>query len=320
MSNKATTKSIWFNGKFVPWDEANVHVMTHALHYGTSVFEGLRAYDTPNGTIIFRLKEHMQRLLNSARIYRISIPYSLEELCQACCDLMKENELKFGYIRPLAFIGNVGLGVKPPADAKIEVIMGVLPWGAYLGEEGMKKGVKVGVSSWRRLAPDTIPTGAKAGGNYLSSLLISNEAKQHGYAEGIALDVDGYLAEGSGENIFLVKDGVLYTSPISCAILPGITRDSIITILKELNYEVIEDSIDIDFIIKSIKNNTLSEAFGCGTAALIAPIKSLTYKIETSVISDEIGPISEYLYDELTNIQWGLKEDKYNFRYKIKQD
>lgn len=207
MSNKATTKSIWFNGKFVPWDEANVHVMTHALHYGTSVFEGLRAYDTPNGTIIFRLKEHMQRLLNSARIYRISIPYSLEELCQACCDLMKENELKFGYIRPLAFIGNVGLGVKPPADAKIEVIMGVLPWGAYLGEEGMKKGVKVGVSSWRRLAPDTIPTGAKAGGNYLSSLLISNEAKQHGYAEGIALDVDGYLAEGSGENIFLVKDG-----------------------------------------------------------------------------------------------------------------
>jgi branched-chain amino acid aminotransferase len=309
MSNKATTKSIWFNGKFVPWDEANVHVMTHALHYGTSVFEGLRAYDTPNGTIIFRLKEHMQRLLNSARIYRISIPYSLEELCQACCDLMKENELKFGYIRPLAFIGNVGLGVKPPADAKIEVIMGVLPWGAYLGEEGMKKGVKVGVSSWRRLAPDTIPTGAKAGGNYLSSLLISNEAKQHGYAEGIALDVDGYLAEGSGENIFLVKDGVLYTSPISCAILPGITRDCVMKLAEDMGYKVREERIHREALYLA------DEIFMTGSAAEITPVSEVD---GFSIGCGSRGPVTEKIQDAFFGLFNGKTEDKWGWLYPVK--
>lgn len=309
MSNKATTKSIWFNGKFVPWDEANVHVMTHALHYGTSVFEGLRAYDTPNGTIIFRLKEHMQRLLNSARIYRISIPYSLEELCQACCDLMKENELKFGYIRPLAFIGNVGLGVKPPADAKIEVIMGVLPWGAYLGEEGMKKGVKVGVSSWRRLAPDTIPTGAKAGGNYLSSLLISNEAKQHGYAEGIALDVDGYLAEGSGENIFLVKDGVLYTSPISCAILPGITRDCVMKLSEDMGYKIREERIHREALYLA------DEIFMTGSAAEITPVSEVD---GFSIGCGSRGPVTEKIQDAFFGLFNGKTEDKWGWLYPVK--
>ena len=309
MSNKATTKSIWFNGKFVPWDEANVHVMTHALHYGTSVFEGLRAYDTPNGTIIFRLKEHMQRLLNSARIYRISIPYSLEELCQACCDLMKENELKFGYIRPLAFIGNVGLGVKPPADAKIEVIMGVLPWGAYLGEEGMKKGVKVGVSSWRRLAPDTIPTGAKAGGNYLSSLLISNEAKQLGYAEGIALDVDGYLAEGSGENIFLVKDGVLYTSPISCAILPGITRDCVMKLAEDMGYKIREERIHREALYLA------DEIFMTGSAAEITPVSEVD---GFSIGCGSRGPVTEKIQDAFFGLFNGKTEDKWGWLYPVK--
>lgn len=309
MSNKATTKSIWFNGKFVPWDEANVHVMTHALHYGTSVFEGLRAYDTPNGTIIFRLKEHMQRLLNSARIYRISIPYSLEELCQACCDLMKENGLKFGYIRPLAFIGNVGLGVKPPADAKIEVIMGVLPWGAYLGEEGMKKGVKVGVSSWRRLAPDTIPTGAKAGGNYLSSLLISNEAKQHGYAEGIALDVDGYLAEGSGENIFLVKDGVLYTSPISCAILPGITRDCVMKLAEDMGYKIREERIHREALYLA------DEIFMTGSAAEITPVSEVD---GFSIGCGSRGPVTEKIQDAFFGLFNGKTEDKWGWLYPVK--
>lgn len=309
MSNKATTKSIWFNGKFVPWDEANVHVMTHALHYGTSVFEGLRAYDTPNGTIIFRLKEHMQRLLNSARIYRISIPYSLEELCQACCDLMKENELKSGYIRPLAFIGNVGLGVKPPEDAKIEVIMGVLPWGAYLGEEGMKKGVKVGVSSWRRLAPDTIPTGAKAGGNYLSSLLISNEAKQHGYTEGIALDVDGYLAEGSGENIFLIKDGVLYTSPISCAILPGITRDCVMKLAEDMGYKIREERIHREALYLA------DEIFMTGSAAEITPVSEVD---GFSIGCGSRGPITEKIQDAFFGLFNGKTEDKWGWLYPVK--
>jgi branched-chain amino acid aminotransferase len=309
MSNKATTKSIWFNGKFVPWDEANVHVMTHALHYGTSVFEGLRAYDTPNGTIIFRLKEHMQRLLNSARIYRISIPYSLEELCQACCDLMKENELKSGYIRPLAFIGNVGLGVKPPEGAKIEVIIGVLPWGAYLGEEGMKKGVKVGVSSWRRLAPDTIPTGAKAGGNYLSSLLISNEAKQHGYTEGIALDVDGYLAEGSGENIFLIKDGVLYTSPISCAILPGITRDCVMKLAEDMGYKIREERIHREALYLA------DEIFMTGSAAEITPVSEVD---GFSIGCGSRGPITEKIQDAFFGLFNGKTEDKWGWLYPVK--
>lgn len=309
MSNKATTKSIWFNGKFVPWDEANVHVMTHALHYGTSVFEGLRAYDTPNGTIIFRLKEHMQRLLNSARIYRISIPYSLEELCQACCDLMKENELKSGYIRPLAFIGNVGLGVKPPEGAKIEVIMGVLPWGAYLGEEGMKKGVKVGVSSWRRLAPDTIPTGAKAGGNYLSSLLISNEAKQHGYTEGIALDIDGYLAEGSGENIFLIKDGVLYTSPISCAILPGITRDCVMKLAEDMGYKIREERIHREALYLA------DEIFMTGSAAEITPVSEVD---GFSIGCGSRGPITEKIQDAFFGLFNGKTEDKWGWLYPVK--
>lgn len=283
--------------------------MTHALHYGTSVFEGLRAYDTPNGTIIFRLKEHMQRLLNSARIYRISIPYSLEELCQACCDLMKENELKFGYIRPLAFIGNVGLGVKPPADAKIEVIMGVLPWGAYLGEEGMKKGVKVGVSSWRRLAPDTIPTGAKAGGNYLSSLLISNEAKQHGYAEGIALDVDGYLAEGSGENIFLVKDGVLYTSPISCAILPGITRDCVMKLAEDMGYKIREERIHREALYLA------DEIFMTGSAAEITPVSEVD---GFSIGCGSRGPVTEKIQDAFFGLFNGKTEDKWGWLYPVK--
>ncbi|MBQ1640881.1 MAG: branched-chain-amino-acid transaminase [Lachnospiraceae bacterium] len=205
--------------------------------------ERLRPAPSEKALSIFRLREHMQRLLNSARIYRINIPYTLEELCEACCKTVRENEIEAGYIRPLAFIGDVGLGVKPPVDAKIEVIIGVVPWGAYLGEEGMKKGVAVGVSSWNRLAPNTIPTGAKAGGNYLSSLLISNEAKQNGYTEGIALDVQGFLAEGSGENVFLIKDGVIYTAPITCSLLPGITRDCVMKLAAELGYQVKEERI-----------------------------------------------------------------------------
>ena len=181
MGNTATTKYIWFNGEMVPWENANVHVMTHALHYGSSVFEGIRAYETPNGTCIFRLKEHIDRLFNSSKIYRFDIPFTKEEVMDACCKIMTENNLPSGYIRPLVFIGNVGLGVRVPDGAKAQVMVGAIPWGAYLGEEGLKKGVKVGVSSWRRLAPDTIPTEAKAAGNYLSSILIANECAQNGW-------------------------------------------------------------------------------------------------------------------------------------------
>ncbi len=308
MSVKATTKYIWFNGEMVPWADAKVHVMTHALHYGTSVFEGIRAYETPKGPVIFRLKEHMQRFLNSGHIYRIENPFSLQELCDACCKTVRENGLNSGYLRPLAFIGDVGLGVKPPKDAKIEVIIGVVPWGAYLGEEGMKQGVTVGVSSWNRLAPNTIPTGAKAGGNYLSSLLISNEAKNHGYTEGIALDVQGYLAEGSGENVFLVKDNVLYTAPITCSILPGITRDSVIKLAEDLGLTVKEERIPREALYLA------DEIFMTGSAAEITPVREVDgFKVGCGAR----GPITEKLQKAFFGLFNGETEDKWGWLYPI---
>ena len=308
MSAKTITKYIWLNGKMVPWADAKVHVMTHALHYGTSVFEGLRAYDTPNGPVIFRLKDHMQRLINSGHIYRIELPYTVDELCDACCQTVRENGLNAGYLRPLAFIGDVGLGVKPPKDAKIEVIIGMVAWGAYLGEEGMKKGVSVGVSSWNRLAPNTIPTGAKAGGNYLSSLLISNEAKQHGYTEGIALDVQGYLAEGSGENIFLVKDGVLYTAPITCSILPGITRDCVMTLAKELGYTIREERIPREALYLA------DEIFMTGSAAEITPVSQVD---GFTVGCGQRGPVTEKLQEAFFGLFNGKTEDKWGWLYPV---
>ena len=250
----------------------------------------------------------MQRLLNSAHIYRINIPYTLDELCEACCKTVRENGLESGYIRPLAFIGDVGLGVKPPADAKIEVIIGVVPWGAYLGEEGMKKGVAVGVSSWNRLAPNTIPTGAKAGGNYLSSLLISNEAKQNGYTEGIALDVQGFLAEGSGENVFLIKDGVIYTAPITCSLLPGITRDCVMKLAKELGIEVREERIPREALYLA------DEVFMTGSAAEITPVSSVD---GLAVGCGARGPITEKLQNAFFGLFNGQTEDKWNWLYPV---
>ena len=201
MSTSATTKYIWLNGELVEWDKAQVHVMTHALHYGTSVFEGIRAYDTKEGTKIFRLDEHIQRLFNSAKIYWMNIPYTQEEIKEACALVMSANGLKSGYLRPLAFIGNVGLGVMPKSD-KVDVMIGAVPWGAYLGEEGLQNGIDVCVSSWNRLAPNTIPTAAKAGGNYLSSLLIAREAHRNGFDEGIGVqdgaEIAAHFADADG--------------------------------------------------------------------------------------------------------------------------
>jgi len=309
MAGKEITKFIWFNGKFVPWEDAKVSVMTHALHYGTAVFEGIRAYKTNNGTAVFRLKEHMQRFRNSGHIYRIEIPYTVDQLCEAVCDTIRENHVDFGYIRPLSFIGDVGLGVKPPKDAEINTIIGIVKWGAYLSEEGMRKGVSVGVSSWRRLAPDTIPTGAKAAGNYLSSLLISNEAKEHGYDEGIALDVNGYLSEGSGENIFLVKDGVLYTAPITCGLLPGITRDTVIKLARDRGYQVQVEQIPRETLYLA------DEVFMTGSAAEITPVRAVDgYEIG----SGSRGAITEDLQKAFFGLFSGETEDKWNWLYPVK--
>ena len=243
MSNANTPELIWFNGKFMPWKDATVHVMSHALHYGSSVFEGIRAYKTPKGTIIFRLEEHIERLFNSAKIYQMTIPYTKEEIMQACKDAVKNNNLEDAYLRPLAFYGDIGMGLRPPLGAETDLMIAAFVWGAYLGDEAREQGVDVGVSSWNRLAPNTMPTAAKAGGNYLSSQLISMEARRHGYAEGIALDINNYVSEGAGQNLFLVRKGVLYTPPGSASILSGLTRDTVMTLAKDLGYEVREELI-----------------------------------------------------------------------------
>ena len=299
-----TTKYIWFNGELVEWDKAQVHVMTHALHYGSSVFEGIRAYDTPNGPIIFRLKEHIQRLFDSAKIYWMEMPFTPEQLCEACRVTVRENGLKSGYLRPLAFVGNVGLGLHPPKDAHTDVMIGALPWGAYLGEEGLKQGVDVAVSSWNRLAPNTIPTGAKAGGNYLSSQLISREAKRNGYAEGIALDVHGYLSEGAGENLFLIKNGVIHTAPVTAALLPGITRDTIMTLARELGYTVKEEALPREALYLA------DEIFMTGTAAEVTPVRSVD---KMQVGAGCRGPITEQLQKAFFGLFNGETADKWGW-------
>ncbi|NCB57863.1 MAG: branched-chain amino acid transaminase [Gammaproteobacteria bacterium] len=298
-----TTKYIWFNGEMVEWDRAQVHVMTHALHYGSSVFEGIRAYDTPNGTAIFRLKEHIQRLFDSAKIYWMEMPFDKAAIEQACCDIVTKNGMKSAYLRPLAFIGNVGLGVLPKSD-KVEVMIGALPWGAYLGDDALANGVDVMVSSWSRLAPNTIPTGAKAGGNYLSSQLIAREARRNGYVEGIALDTNGYISEGSGENLFIIKNGVLYTSPATSGILPGITRDTIMTLARELGYTIREESLQREALYLA------DEIFMCGTAAEITPVSSVD---RMQIGEGRRGPITEAIQKSFFGLFNGETEDKWGW-------
>ncbi|BBR12579.1 branched-chain amino acid transaminase [Aeromonas caviae] len=302
--SSAHPQYIWFNGKLVPWQDAQVHVMSHALHYGSSVFEGVRAYDTPKGTCIFRLQEHTRRLFDSAKIYWMDVPYSESEVNEACRTVVRENGLKSGYLRPLVFVGNVGLGLHPPLDAKADLMVAALPWGAYLGEEGLKNGVDVCVTSWNRLAPNTIPTGAKAGGNYLSSQLISREAKRNGFAEGLALDVNGYLSEGAGENLFLVKNGVLFTPPATAAILPGITRDTIMTLARDLGYEVREQALPREALYVA------DEIFMTGTAAEVTPVRSVD---RMKVGAGCRGPVTEQLQNAFFGLFNGKTEDKWGW-------
>ena len=262
------TKYIWMNGEMVAWENATVHVMSHALHYGSSIFEGIRAYNTPNGTAMFRLQPHLRRLYDSAKIYRMEIPYTQAQLTTACQQIVRDNELKSAYLRPLVWRGYGTIGVNP-LGSPVETMISAIEWGAYLGEEAIELGVDVCVSSWTRLAPNTMPTMAKAGGNYLSSQLIVMEAVQNGYVEGIALDVNGVLSEGSGENLFVIRDGVIYTTPLTAAILPGITRDSVITLAKEHGYEVREQNLPREALYLA------DELFFTGTAAEVSPIRSV---------------------------------------------
>ena len=309
MGTTAKSDYIWLNGEMIPWADAKIHVMSHALHYGTSVFEGVRCYETNKGPAIFRHKEHAQRLLNSAKIYRFPVPYSLEEIMEATRQVIKKNNLKSAYIRPLVFIGDVGMGVIPPAGYQTDVMIAAFPWGAYLGEDALEQGIDAMVSSWNRFAPNTIPAAAKAGGNYLSSLLIGSEARANGFQEGIALDVNGQLSEGSGENLFIVKDGILFTPLLSSSALPGITRDAIITLARDLGIEVREQTLSRESLYLA------DEVFMTGTAAEITPVRSVD-RIQVGI--GRCGPITKQIQQTFFGLFDGKTEDKYGWLDLIK--
>jgi branched-chain amino acid aminotransferase len=301
---KVSSELMWSNGNFIPWKDATVHVMSHALHYGSSVFEGIRAYDTHRGTCIFRLKEHIDRLFDSAKIYRMKIPFSKQEISQACKDAVKRNGLKSAYLRPLIYLGEVGMGLRPPTDAVSDIIIAAFPWDAYLGEEAIEQGVDVGVSSWNRLAPNTMPTAAKAGGNYLSSQLISCEASRHGYAEGIALDVNNFVSEGAGQNVFLVRKGVVYTPPGTASILQGLTRDAVMTLAKDCGYQVREESLTREALYLA------DEVFMTGTATEVVPVKS----VDGIIIGEgSRGLVTQAVQAAFFGLFDGTTEDKYGW-------
>lgn len=278
---------IWFNGDLINWNEANIHVLSHVVHYGSSVFEGIRCYKTPKGSAIFRLMEHVNRLFNSAKIYRMDVDYTVEEFSQAIIDTIKANGLEECYIRPVIFRGYGKLGVYP-LENPLESVIAAWSWGKYLGEEALEKGVDVGVSTWRRLAPDTMPNMAKAGSNYMNSQLAKIESMENGYNEAIMLDYHGMVSEGTGENVFLVHDGVLYTPPISNSLLPGITRDSIIKLAKSLDIEVREDNIPREMLYIA------DEVFMTGTAAEVTPIRSVD---QIRIGSGKKGEITDKLQE-----------------------
>lgn len=261
---------IWHNGRIKPWAEGTVHVMAHALHYGSSVFEGIRSYETPKGQAIFRLSDHNRRLFNSAKIYDIAMPYTLEEINAACRDVIKANGLAKSYLRPIAFRGLGGFGLS--ADTPTDVAVAAWTMGPYLGPGVLEQGIDAMVSSWQRVAPNTIPAGAKAGGNYLSGQLIAREARRLGFGEGIALDTNGLISEGAGENLFFVFDGALHTTPVASAILNGITRDTVMKLARDAGIEVIERQIPREYLYLA------DELFMCGTAAEITPIRSVDGK------------------------------------------
>jgi branched-chain amino acid aminotransferase len=294
---------VWHNGELIPWHDAKIHVMSHVVNYGSSVFEGIRCYNTKRGSAIFRLDAHIERLLNSCHIYRMDIPYTAQQIKQACCQLVLANGFKECYLRPLIFRGYGTFGVDP-FPAPIEVFICTWQWGKYLGADALEHGVDVCVSSWTRIAPNTLPSMAKAGANYMNSQLIKMEAKVNGYAEGIALDPEGYLSEGSGENVFLIKNGTVMTPPLYSTILPGITRDSVIRICQKLGIPVLERAIPREMLYIA------DEAFFTGTAAEITPIRSVDKVI---VGAGRRGPLTERIQKEFFGIVSGEAEDEFGW-------
>jgi len=297
------TEKIWFNGEFVPWDEAKTHVMSHVVHYGSSVFEGIRSYSTKNGPAVFCLEGHVERLFYSAKVVRMEIPYSKEQIAEAIVETVRVNNVPACYIRPVVFRGYDSLGVDP-RSCPVDVAIGVIEWGAYLGQEAIEQGVDVCISSWNRMAPNTHPAMAKIGGNYVNSQLVKMEALRHGYAEGIALDVRGYVSEGSGENLFMVKKGVITTPPLVASILGGITRECVMTLAKELDYTVQEQAIPREALYMA------DELFFTGTAAEITPIRSVD---GIPVGSGSRGPMTEALQEQFFGITTGELPDRHGW-------
>jgi len=262
------TEKIWLNGEFVDWDDAKIHVGSHGLHYGTGVFEGIRCYETPDGPAVFRLRDHLQRLANSARLLYLDLPYGVDELRAASMELVTRNGLPSCYLRPIAFVGYGELGVAATGNP-IDVAIMSWAWAPYLGEDSLRTGIRAAISSWQRVGPNVIPHVAKATGIYLNSMLATTEARRGGYDEAILLTADGYVADGPGENVFVVKDGVLYTPDLSTGILPGITRDTIVQIAQDLGYTVVAKNL-----IRS-DLHLADEAFMCGTAAEVTPLREI---------------------------------------------
>jgi branched-chain amino acid aminotransferase len=303
----AKTEFIWMDGEYVNWDDAKIHILSHVIHYGTGVFEGLRCYDSKQGSVIFRLKDHVDRLFDSAKIYRMEIPFSHDELIKVTIDLIKKNGLKSAYIRPIAYRGYAALGVDP-FPCPVKVCIATLQWGKYLGDEALEQGVDVMVSTWNRMAPNTFPAMAKCCANYMNSQLIKMEAILNGYVEGIALDVTGYVSEGSGENIFAIKNGVIYTPPLHACILPGITRNTIMMLAQDLGIPLVQEMLTREFLYLA------DEVFFTGSAAEVTPIRSID-KIKIGIGS--AGPVTKQLQKTFFEVIDVKRADKYGWLTKI---
>jgi branched-chain amino acid aminotransferase len=306
----AKTGTVWMNGRLVPWEQATIHVCSHVIHYGSCIFEGIRSYNTPKGPAIFRVRDHTERLFDGCKIYRMEIPYTVDEIVAATVETVRVNKLEACYVRPLVYRGYESLGVDP-FPCPIDVAIAVWPWGAYLGKDAIEKGVDVMVSSWRREAPDTLPAMAKASANYMNSQLIKMEALVNGYAEGIALDSTGFVSEGSGENLFLVKKGVLYTPPLTASILPGITRQSILTLAADMKLPIVERSIPREMLYIA------DEVFFAGTATEVTPVRSIDRQ---TVGKGTRGEITERLQSEYLAIAAGRKPDRHGWLTPVVQE
>jgi branched-chain amino acid aminotransferase len=297
------TEKIWHNGRLIAWDDAKIHVLTHVVSYGSSVFEGVRCYDTASGPAIFRAPEHARRLLDSGKIYRMDLPYTVEELTTAMVDVVRANKLRSCYIRPIVLRGYGDVGVLP-RNNPLETYIACWSWGKYLGDEALTEGVDVCISSWTRIAPNTLPALSKAGANYMNSQLIRMEAAANGYAEGIALDNSGYVSEGSGENIFVVRDGKVLTPPLGASVLPGITRDSVMKIAAQLNIPIVETIIPRELLYVA------DEVFFSGTAAEVTPIRSVDRIV---VGAGRRGPVTEKIQRRFFDIVDGKYQDDFGW-------